>query len=123
VAAFATMHSPDLLYLIRDAWPWVKAREVSRASHTRAAQGADCRVLGSRRENAGKRLKLCSRCNQRLARHRVKDDRLDAAARHVRDSRAYFVAHITLIARQSRSALLVIEQTLPPLNSLTLKRP
>jgi hypothetical protein len=29
-----------------------------------------------RRENAGKRLKLCSRCNQRLARHRVKDDRL-----------------------------------------------
>jgi hypothetical protein len=29
-----------------------------------------------RRENAGKRLKLCSRCNQRLARHRLKDARL-----------------------------------------------
>ena len=29
-----------------------------------------------RRDNAGKRLKLCSRCNQRLARHRVKDGRL-----------------------------------------------
>jgi hypothetical protein len=29
-----------------------------------------------RRENAGKRLKLCSRCGQRLARHRAKDVRL-----------------------------------------------
>jgi hypothetical protein len=29
-----------------------------------------------RRENAGKRLKLCSRCSQRLARHRAKDVRL-----------------------------------------------
>jgi hypothetical protein len=29
-----------------------------------------------RRENAGKRLKQCSRCKRRLARHRVKDARL-----------------------------------------------
>jgi hypothetical protein len=29
-----------------------------------------------RRENAGKRLKLCSRCSLRLARHRVKGARL-----------------------------------------------
>jgi hypothetical protein len=29
-----------------------------------------------RRENAGKRLKLCARCGQRLARHRANDVRL-----------------------------------------------
>jgi hypothetical protein len=33
-----------------------------------------------RRENAGKRLKLCSRCNQRLARHRGKEGRLCCSA-------------------------------------------
>src|SRR5262245_66650195 len=46
------MHGPDLLYLIRDAWPWGKAREASRVHHARshaaASKGADCRVLGSR---------------------------------------------------------------------------
>jgi len=34
-----------------------------------------------RRENAGKRLKLCSWCNQRLARHRAKDVHLPISTR------------------------------------------
>jgi hypothetical protein len=29
-----------------------------------------------RRENAGKRLKICARCSERLARHHVNGDRL-----------------------------------------------
>src|SRR5215467_600101 len=28
--AFAAMHGPDLLYLIRDPWPWGKAHETAR---------------------------------------------------------------------------------------------
>jgi putative ABC transport system substrate-binding protein len=39
VAAFAAMHGPDLLYLVRDPWPWGKPHEAARVHHAARAAG------------------------------------------------------------------------------------